>query len=514
MKKYIYILTAACLLTACNDWLREFPPTTKTLEDAFVVGEDAVAMTTGCYSPLMYEQNDTYYPEWYIGDIMSDDALKGGGSIADGGQYYELDNFKINSDNNFIWSYYKAQYLGIQRCNLALRVVDDIPADGVLTDAMRTRLKGEIHFLRGFYYFRLVRIFGKVPKVDFVVENSEQWIQPRANVADLWEFVVSDFKKAEEWLPKKSEYAPEDLGRATQGVAQAMLLKSYLNLHDYPNAEIYGKRVIDSREYTLVADYESQFMLDGENGAESIFEIQYNYEGFGDYGWGKSSGNFTGILTRSRNPEYGNGWGFNHPTQNLYDEFENGDPRRDFSIWQLPAGVSPSPSEVYLGNAYLNRKTMWINPDGTFTKLAHQSRCPLNIKQIRYADVLLMYAEACVETGNTSEAEWALEEVRARARAMTSDPTTMLPQFPNYGITDLKTAIRHERRCELAMEGHRWFDLLRWGTAKETMDAYRESESPEVQAEMSVFQARKHELLPIPVYEMDRNKWTEQNPGY
>jgi len=524
MKKYIYILTAACLtLTSCNGWLTELAPGTSTVDESFTVGENAIQITNGCYSPLMYEQNSTYYPEWFIGDIASDDALKGGGGLADGPAYYQLDNFKTITDNVFVWDFYRGQFLGIQRCNFALKIIQGMEKDDVLTDKLRSRLLGEVYFLRGYYYFRLVRAFGGVPKVDFWIENSDQWIQPRASADAIWELIISDFQKAEEMLWKKGEYPAADLGRATQGAAQAMLLKSYLYRHDYANAEIYGKKVIDSGEYDLVDDYFFQFLLEGENGKESIFEIQFNYEGYGDYGWGRSSGNFTGILTRSRNPQYGNGWGFNHPTQNLYNEYENGDPRRDLTIYDPEADVVNNPTavlaasdELYLGNRYLNRKTIWINADGTFTKLAHQSRCPLNRKEIRYADVLLMYAEACVKNGNTGQAEWALEEVRARARAMSANPATMLPKFPNYGYTDLEKAIRHERRVELAMEGHRWFDIVRWGVAKEVMDAYKASESIEVRSEMADFQKGKHELLPIPLREMDRNKWgqDQQNPGY
>ena len=514
MKKYIYIFVVTCLtITSCNDWLTELAPGTSTIEENFTVGENAIQVTNGCYSPLMYEQNSTYYPEWFIGDIASDDALKGGGGLGDGPAYYQLDNFKTITDNSFVWDFYKGQFLGVQRCNFALNQIQEMGKDSVLTDDLRERLLGEVYFLRGYYYFRLVRAFGGVPKIDFWIENSDQWIQPRATADAIWELVIGDFQKAEEMLWKKSAYPVADLGRATQGAAQAMLLKSYLYRHNYIEAEKYGKKVIDSGEYDLVDDYFFQFVLEGENGRESIFEIQFNYEGYGDYGWGKSSGNFTGILTRSRNAIYGNGWGFNHPTQNLYDEYEEGDPRRDLTIFNPPTAEA---DELYLDNKYLNRKTMWINADGSFTPLAHQSRCPLNNKQIRYADVLLMYAEACVKNGNTVQAEWALEKVRARARAMSAEPATMLPKFPNYGYTDLEKAIRHERRVELAMEGHRFFDIVRWGIAKEVMDAYKDSESIEVRSEMADFQVGKHELLPIPVREMDRNKWgpAQQNPGY
>ncbi|MHB9143254.1 MAG: RagB/SusD family nutrient uptake outer membrane protein, partial [Paludibacter sp.] len=139
-----------------------------------------------------------------------------------------------------------------------------------------------------------------------------------------------------------------------------------------------------------------------------------------------------------------------------------------------------------------------------------------NIKVIRYADVLLMYAEACCETNNLAPAKWALEQVRNRAR---EGNVAILPAFPNYNSytdnqTDLRKAIRHERRVELGMEGHRWFDLCRWGIAKQTMDAYAASETPAARAEMATFVAGKNELFPIPAAEIDLDPLMEQNPNY
>ena len=162
--------------------------------------------------------------------------------------------------------------------------------------------------------------------------------------------------------------------------------------------------------------------------------------------------------------------------------------------------------EIYLGSRYLNRKYALLNDDGTYYKLTHASRGPINNKVIRYADVLLMYAEACCETGNLSEAKEALEEVRSRARGNNSN---ILPPFP-YGsyvdnVDGLRQAIRHERRVELAMEGHRWFDICRWGIAKEVMDAYKATETPEVQSQMATFIKGTNELFPLPSQEENLN---------
>jgi starch-binding outer membrane protein, SusD/RagB family len=220
------------------------------------------------------------------------------------------------------------------------------------------------------------------------------------------------------------------------------------------------------------------------------------------------------ILTRSRSSKLGGGWGFNKPTQNLYNEYETADPRRDATILNpTDAQIETPAQEIYMGSRYLNRKYALLNADNSVIQLAHATRGPINNKVIRYADVLLMYAEACCETGVLPQAKAALEDVRARARGNAA----ILPAFP-YGTyadnqADLRKAIRHERRVELAMEGHRWFDLCRWGVAKQVMDTYKATESSEAQAEMAPFIEGKHELMPIPAKEIDLNPM-DQNPKY
>src|SRR5690606_8815440 len=301
------------------------------------------------------------------------------------------------------------------------------------------------------------------------------------------------------------------LGRATKGAAQAMLLKVYLTQHDYPQAEQWGKKVVDQAElegeYALLTDYADNFRLIGENGDESIFEIQYMEDPTSDFGegFGFTRGTFTVILTRSRSSVLGGGWGFNKPTKNLYEEYEAGDPRRDITILD-PGGQMETPEqETYLGSSYVNRKYAMMDdgPCGTIFPLSHTSREPINNKVIRYADVLLLYAEACVENDNLGQAKWALEKVRERAR---HGDTGILSAFPYAGYVDnkddLRKAVRHERRVELAMEGHRWFDLTRWGVAKQVMDAYKATETEEARSHMADFIAGKHETFPLPEEEV------------
>ena len=519
------LLSAA---TSCNDWLKEEAPGTTNLDDFYTSGATAIQNINACYPPLAWEYNSTYFSEWFIGDIASDDALKGGQTTSDMADAYDIENFKTNANNGLLLDFYRAQYQGIARCNLALQQVPDVDPDDTMTQERKDCLLGEAYFLRAYYYFRLVRIFGGVPYVDFVIDSSNEWQQPRATADYVYEKIIADLLLAEPLLWNKSQYADEDLGRATKGAAQAMLLKVYLYMHDYENAYKWGTTFMEQQyntgEYSLCPNYPDNFTLAGENGPESVFEIQYMEDPTSDYGegFGFTRGTFTTILTRSRAASLGGnaGWGFNHPTHDLYNEFEQGDPRRDWTISQPEQSEIEANSDLtYLGSYYNNAKTEF-KENGAYYVLAHATRSPLNYRLIRLSDVMLMYAEAAVHQGDTGTATTMLNNVRSRVG---------MPTYGNYQVqsdwempsdgdgSDLLRAICHERRVELAMEGHRWFDLCRWGIAYDVMDkdngTYGSHESAEARAEMASFIEGKHELFPIPAEEINLNPM-EQNPGY
>ena len=527
MKRYtIYsmlILSLVFTFSSCEKWVTEPELAVTGLDDYYTSGKAGIYTTNAAYVPLSWEYNYTYYSDFFIGDIMSDDALKGGQNISDMADAYDMENFKTIANNGLVLDYYRAQYQGIGRCNLGLREVPLLETDSSMTESVQQRLIGELKFLRAMYYFKLVRVFGGVPLVDFVIESQTDWQQPRATADDVYNFIIADLEDAVDKLWEKTEYEEEDLGRVTKGAAQAMLLKANLYVHNYAAAETWGEAIINGGQYNLLNNYADNFTLAGENGWESVFEVQYADDPTGDYGGsegeggnGYTRGTFSIVLTRSRSSKLGGGWGFNKPTQNLYDEYETGDPRRDMTILNPNDSIIENPGqEIYLGSRYLNRKSGFYDEDNNAIDYSHPSRGPLNLKVIRYADVLLMYAEACAENGNTASAKLALEQVRNRAR---KGDGTILPEFPNYnGYTDsqedLIKAIRHERRVELGMEGHRWYDLCRWGVAKEVMDAYKAGETQEAQSHMAEFIAGKHELLPIPSQEIDLNPMV-QNSGY
>ncbi len=537
---YSALALATLSLSSCNDWLTEETPGTTKVSEFFTSLSTAEAVVNAAYVPMTWEFGTTYYPEWYFGDIVSDDALKGGQDINDGADLRELENFKANSDNEILLGYYRAQWQGIQRANLA---IDEIPTTRIETEGdeaekqakYRDRYLGEAYFLRGYYYFRLARMFGGMPLINYVIKSSNQWAQTRSTMDETLNFAIEDFKRAENLLWEKDKYSNEELGRATKGAAQAMLLKANLYRADYQRnadneteaqkyfaeAAKWGKEVIQSRQYSLWPNYLDNFRLANENGRESVFEIQYTEEATSDYGGeGYTRGTMTTILQRSRSSAFGEaGWGYDRPTQNLYNEYEAGDARRDETILVPTDEQIETPAqEIYCGDRMLNRKYAMYN-DGTnggIYKLAHATRSPKNNIQIRYADVLLMYAEACCESGDLPSAKSALKEVRDRA-GLSQFPYTAVIQGQtvtfNDNQEDLRKAIRHERRVELAMEGHRWFDLTRWGIAKETMDTYMAGETEEAKELYGTFQKGKHELFPIPSKEIDLSG-IEQNPNW
>ncbi|MDR0798405.1 MAG: RagB/SusD family nutrient uptake outer membrane protein [Dysgonamonadaceae bacterium] len=537
MKRYYYILLVGLLpfVSACEDWIVAPTPGLTTIDDFFQSspGNASIQVINGCYTPIKWEYYTTYISDWFIGDIMSDDALKGGQSVSDISDIDNMENFKIDPNNTFLLEHYKAPWIGIARCNIALKYIPSLRNDSVLTPELKSRMIGEAKFLRALYYFRLVRVYGDVPYIDFPLEKQSDWKQPYLPKEEIYEHIIADLEDANKSLWPKSKYPAQEMGRATKGAAQAFLLK--VNLYkadlftkDYTAAKAWGDSVIASNEYRLVDDYADNFSLDGENGPESVFEIQYMFDGNSDYddgkgahGFGFQRGTFTVVLTRPRTSQFG-GWGFNKPTQNLYDEYETNDPRRDITIYNpTDAAIETPEQEIYLGCRYMSRKYALLNQDGSMYPLVtpkgeefpifHPTRYPINNKVVRYADVLLMYAETCVETGDLQKAKDALEQVRSRARR---GDTSILPAFPNYRNykdtkDDLRLAIRHERRVELAMESHRWYDICRWGIMKEVMTTYMAGETQAVRDHAAPFDiSNSSEYFPIPTKELDINPKT------
>jgi len=292
-------------------------------------------------------------------------------------------------------------------------------------------------------------------------------------------------------LPEKSEYSSDNLGRATKGAARGLLARVHMTLGNWDLVDQYTSAIINSGEYSLYPDFAELFTLEGENSSESVFEVQN--EAYEEGGGGSQYNQVQGVRGT---PNLG--WGFNRPSDDLIRSFERGDPRREITILRpgepLPDGSDIIQDNPNIVNERYNQKA-WVPQHP-----GNRGNGPGNIRLIRYADVLLMAAEALNENGNPNQALVYLNMVRERARG---GNTAVLPDITTTNTSELRLAIWRERRSELAMEQHRWFDLVRQGRVVEVMSAHKPNFTP-----------GKHELLPIPQAEIDVSGTLTQNPGY
>jgi hypothetical protein len=485
-----------CLIVACvslgsceEEFLERKPKGQLTYDTFFETPDHAVWATNAVYSNFRSWEMCAF-PWIGITDILSDDADKG--SNPNDAIYMDgLDAFIFDASHTVIAEAWRGHYLTIGRANLAINNIPRIDMDIELRD----RLVGESRFLRGYTYLRLVQWFGDIPIIDHLLVENEYYTQVRRPVNEVYDFIEQDLLAAIEVLPEKSEYAPEDLGRATRGAARGMLTRLYMVKHDFVKAAEQAEALIASGEYALLARYADNFLPVGELGAESIFEIATVATQAPVAGPGASPYNMIQGVRGVPNL----GWGFNKPSDDLIAEYEPGDPRRQATII-YENEVLPDGSTIVLGSAdVLNER---FNQKAWVPKHAGlQDNGPGNLRLLRYADVLLLAAEAHNENGNIMKALEYLNAVRTRARMGNN---FILKDVEVMDQAALRELIYHERRVELAMEQNRWFDLARWGRIDDEMAPLRPN-----------FTAPKHELLPIPQSEIDLTggSWM-QNNGY
>lgn len=469
--KISLILLITILFVGCSDSFLNVDPREDVAEEDRDETYTPNEFVTGVYG------NFTEWPyafAWLgITEIISDNANKGSSPSDTGGDKHLLDNLEFSSTANSIGEMWTIWYKTIGRANYAIEYTEDF---GLEDEAYKDRLIAEAQFLRALCYFRLVRYFGDVPL-------QEEDLTRRAPKEDVYAKIIQDLERAAESLPLKSEYSPEDLGRATQGAAQALLAKVYLTRENWSQALNYANEVINSGEYGLEPNYEEIWRESSENGIESIFEIQAR-------GQSTAHGVQQYSQTQGARGPSGWGWGFNTPTQDLVDAFDSeGDEiRKDATIIfageTLWDGREVSES---VENPRYNQKAYSSANAGA-------AESDKNIRVLRYAEILLIKAEAANEMGDQVTALDALNEVRDRVEL---DPVVTTNQ------QELREAIWKERRLELAFEHDRWFDLLRTGRAAEVMQAHGKD-----------FIEGKHELFPIPEEQLRKTPDMAQNPGY
>ncbi|WP_405294277.1 RagB/SusD family nutrient uptake outer membrane protein [Algibacter sp. Ld11] len=489
MKKYInkikglFLLVLVLGANACGDaYLEEVDRYSIDSESYFNSETDYYNALVGAYDLLQ-----STYLNVILGEIASDNTFCGGESATDVVSWQQIDDMihtPVNSELKNLWDW---MYAGVNRTNFILEFQDKTEFDG------KEIIIGEARFLRAYYYFELVKWFGEVPLKETRFNLGDETSLPRSPVADVYALIEADLTYAINNL----NYTAPQVGRATKGSAQALLGKAYLYQDKFLEATTVLDQLITEGPYDLVSDYDTIFENDNENNIESVFEVQYSdAEGAGFECLQCSEGNvavgFNGIRNYT-GPTFDSGFSFNVPTQEVVDEFEDGDLRKDVAILDIvswAAANNATYGEGYEHTGYYNRK--YIARKGDLNTGDQNLTNPNNYRAIRFADVLLMAAEA-YNRGEISDskAQEYLNRVRARAFGAENDVTSS-------GAT-LTDAIAHERRVELVGEGHRFFDLVRTGRG----------------AEIDGFTANKNEVFPIPLEEIQfsNGNWT-QNTNY
>lgn len=495
MKKLLYIgiLVATSLFAACTDFLDKVPyedPSAEALTDE----ASAVALINGAYQPL--QRPKLYNMRIWTLDIIAGNSEVGAGGGTDGIETITLANFVATADNASALDIWRGPNPGILYCNTVLESVPEMDIDADL----KNRILGEARFLRAHYYFILVQLFGDVPMSISTPQPGDNLMPSRTDRMTIYnEVIIPDLKEAVNLLPVRESYSGSDIGRASKGAAAGMLAKVYLTLGMYEES-LAMSMLVEELGYTLNADYSDAF--GGEerhkNTGESLFEVQYyglTKAGFWD---DENQANWLSTYMGPRNSGWvGGAYGWNQPTQEFVDSYEEGDLRKDKTI--LYEGCPPFDGMQY--------KASWSNTGYNVRKFL----VPLSVSPdyntnsagfvvLRFADVLLMKAEALNELGRTQEAEEPLYRVRRRAGLTNRSDVEGLSQAA------MREKIRHERRIELAFEGHRWFDMVRWDGGQYALDF--------LHTIGKINAAQKHLLFPIPQKERDANPNLTQNPGY
>ena len=558
MKKLIYslaVLAGISLTTSCNDFLTEDVRGSENLDTYFSTPEEVETYVGGCYYQIAKGGGWwQIYNTWLISDMTTDDLWDGNTSQDDG--YQDVTHFMPNGyTNGILQNFWGARYQGITTCNLGLERIPNVNMD----ENLKKRRLAEVRFLRAFFYFDLVRNFGGVP-IMTEYANTGAGVE-RSSQEECYKFIEDELKLAIPDLPERTQLAAADLGRATKGAALGILGKAQLYQAKWAEAKATLKEIIDSGEYRLLANFGDVWSINHNNSEESLFEVQQAYGG-DTYSLG---GSLT-VVTGCRNG-VGDGWSWGQPTSDLENAFiAAGDTERlkwtiiktmcteiagenQFSKFvqnnSNVCGIGDAKYKEYMStfgwtnldyyrgyiidpaqhkSARIIRK--YFVPLEDRPEIYNIDKIPLNHRVLRYADVLLMYAEACAETGDNSQAQWALNLVRNRVN---------LPDVTSTG-TELRDAIRAERRLELAHEQCRLYDLRRWDCSNgkkmmcnvmgpdgsfvkyntgENADMYEKWNQIEPSDKGIRFREDRDLLYPIPNYEVEHsNGAIKQNPGW
>jgi tetratricopeptide (TPR) repeat protein len=496
--KIIGVVAIATVLTSCKKYVNYDP------HDSFLVTDldylksesDYRTMAISTYTPVQWLNQSVV-----VGDIASDNSVAGGESASDVLPLQQIDDFTLTPVNSTLQDLWQVAYEGVNRTNYLLQYKDKNPGGQVVDFAGKDALYGEVNFLRAYYYFTLVKMWGDVPLfTDKRLGVSDSRTLQRSPKAEVYAQIEKDLNAAIAVLPATQT----DKGRVTKYAAQALLGKVYLYENKFTEAAAVLEPVITSNAYSLVANYASIYLATGENGPESVFEIQYT-NGSPYYNWGgatRGQGNYAvqqngirGINGVGAMP-YAAGWSTNLPTQNLAAAYTAGDQRKAITAFDIEAYKTAHPEfnisyqvAPYKNTGLYNGKYL---PRKGETSGQIELNYLNNFRVLRYSEVLLMAAEAINRSGGSvTKAQDYLNRVRQRAFGDANHNVTLTGQALTQAIWD-------ERRLELAMDGDRFFDLVRTGQAA---------------AKLPGFVTGKHEVFPIPQQEILISNLA-QNPGY
>ncbi len=505
MKRYfnifIFMAASAVLLSSCDkEWLNPAPENELVLSDStFMDPDNATKFVNAAYANLLTWEQSAF--SWIgVASITSDDADKGSDPGDLGADKDQMDAISYTSTSMSVGEIWKGNYQGISNCNQAIANVPnfDISAE------LKNRLIAEARFLRAYYYFNLVRCYGDVPLVDKVIDSENPDDLVRANTRAPKETIYEDLIKTDlefaiNTLPEA--YDAANLGRATKAAAAGLLAKVNLYQQNWQQAFDLSNQIINGQfgNYGLVPDYATIWREVGENSIESLFEVQAIVgtpvaapQQFCTP-QGIRGGQFSFVGINGRDTSAVGGWGFNTPSEDLFNAYEPGDLRKKATIISVGDTLFDGVIIVNAANAHYNYKTYVSKYQETYN--GNDDRTNKNIRILRMGEIYLIHAEAVNELGNTGAAASSLNAVRNRAGLADTEAS---------GKEALRLAIWKERRLELAMEYDRFFDLIRQGRAGVVLRALGKN-----------FVDGKNEVFPIPQSEISAsgNKLT-QNPGY
>ena len=564
MKQLLAILTlfGSLTFTSCEDFLTEEVRGQQNLDTYFTTADECEAYITGCYQDITCGGWWNINTVWLLSEMCSDDAWMGNTTQSQS-DYISLAHYQGNgASNGPISNFWQYRYKGILRCNVA---IDRISNAELEDKELQARLVAEARFLRGYFYFELARNFGGVPLItEFKMPEEIQGIT-RASLENTYKFIEEDLIAAAEVLPKRSEYADADMGRATSGAALGLLGKVYLYQEKWTEArDVLQKLIPESgytgedaqiTEYDLLPNFGDVWDKDFDNSVESLFEVQYEYHA--TLAVGGSLSTVTGA--RSCGAALGDGWAWCQPTANLEAAYSEDDERREWTIiktgcTEIKGETEENFTKILNDNKEISvyddcvekynlpANSLVIDPSGHKSgriirkyylplndrpEVYNTDKSPLNHRILRYADVLLMYAEACNELSDDTHAQAALNRVRNRAGLSPVSVTG----------NELRHAIRNERRLELAFEQNRLYDIRRWkddngkpvianlmgengsfvkwNTDPATRDAMEWDNQGEASDKGKSFREDRDLLFPIPLYEVTMSNGSiEQNPNW